>query len=223
MRKITINQPAGVGDILFLEPLLRMLSRDHEIEMPVVDQYAWIAEHIPYVNFTPYRCQFDSYVQKFTATYYPFRFANPIFRGLGLHDWSDMENCMLDKYRILGLPETMWMDLQLVRNRFREKSLFEHLGSPTDFILVNEHSRVGDCKIKLETDLPVIYMQAIDGYSVVDWCIMMERAKENHHVQTSTLFLLHMLGVDAKIYPKPDEDGMRGILDLLAMTKMTAA
>jgi hypothetical protein len=133
-----------------------------------------------------------------------------------------MENCMLDKYRIMGLPETMWMDLQLVRDHENEQRLFELLGSPENFILVNEFSRAGDIQLNIETDLQVIKMREIEGFSVVDWALMMERATENHHVQTSTLYVLHMLGVDAKIYPKPDVDGMRGILDLLAMTKLTA-
>jgi hypothetical protein len=100
--------------------------------------------------------------------------------------------------------------------------LFELLGSPENFVLVNEFSRVGSISIAPETDLQVIKMREIEGFSVVDWCLMMERATENHHVQTSTLYPLHMLGVDAYIYPKPDVDGMRGILDLLAMTKMKA-
>ena len=221
-KPITINQPAGVGDIMFLEPIFRMLSKTRHVVVPVVDQYMWIQKHIPYVEFRPYRQEFENLPQEFTDDYLPFRFANPILRGYDLHDWHDMENCMLDKYRIMGLPETMWLDLQLVRDHENEQRLFELHGSPEKFILVNEFSRAGDIQINIETDLPVIKMREIEGFSVVDWCLMMERATENHHVQTSTLYPLHMLGVDAKIYPKPDVDGMRGILDLLAMTKMVA-
>jgi len=221
--EIFINQPAGIGDIMFLEPILRMLSHRHSVTMPVVDSFAWIEKHIPYVNFIPYRCQFDNHVQKFTDTYCPFRFASPIHRGYDLNDYSDYENCMLDKYRVMNLPQQMWLDMQLLRDYSNENKLFELLGSPVDFILVNENSRAGEQKIKIDTDLEIIHMRPIHGFSVVDWCLMMERAKENHHVSTSTFYLLNMLDIDAVIYPRPDEDGLRGISQLLPMTKLTKA
>jgi hypothetical protein len=217
---IEINQHAGIGDILFLEPILRELSISHEIIMPVVEPWHW-KRHIPYVNFVGFEFQFEKREQKFTETYYPFRYANPIFRGYDLNDWHDFDNCMLDKYRVLGLPESMWLSLSVVRDYENEARLIALLDLPPKFILVNEFSRAGNVSIAPVSDLPIIHMRNIEGFSVIDWCGVMELASENHHISTSTFYLLHMLNLDAKIYPRPDEDGLRGISQLLPMTKLT--
>lgn len=219
--KIEINQHAGIGDILFLEPILRELAVSNEIYMPVVEPWHW-QRHIPYVNFTNFTFQFDNYKQEFTPEYYPFRYANPIFRNYDLNDWHDFENCMLDKYRILGLRDDMWLSLNVTRDKQNEARLIEQLNLPKEFILVNEFSRAGNKSIVPITDIPIIHMREIDGFSVIDWCGVMELAAENHHVSTSTFYLLHMLGLDAKIYPRPNEDGLRGISQLIPMTKLTS-
>ena len=220
--EIFINQPAGIGDIMFLEPIFRMLSKTHTVTVPIVDSFKWIEKHISYVNFVPYRCQFDNYDQEFTDKYLPLRFASPIYRKYDLHDFSDYENCMLDKYRVLDLPEEMWMDMELIRDYSNENKLFEFLGSPKSFILVNENSRVGDIRINIESNMRIIYMRPIEGFTLVDWCVMMERANENHHVSTSTFYLLNMLDVDATIYPRPSEDGLRGVSQMLPMTRFNS-
>jgi hypothetical protein len=217
--KIEINQHAGLGDILFLEPILRKLAKNNEVIMPVVEPWLW-QKHIPYVNFTNFTFQFDGREQKFTSDYYPFRYANPIYRGYDLNDWHDFENCMLDKYRVLELPLDMWLGLSVVRDYENEARLIKLLNLPEKFILVNEYSRVGVTHIKLEGNTPIIYMRPVEGFSVIDWCGVMELAVENHHVSTSTFYLLHMLGLDAKIYPRPDGDGLKGISQLLPMTRL---
>jgi hypothetical protein len=129
---------------------------------------------------------------------------------------------MLDKYRVLGLREDMWLKLSVTRDKQNEARLIRELNLPKEFILVNEFSRAGNTSIAPITDLPIVYMREINGYSVIDWCGVMELATENHHVSTSTFYLLHMLGLDAKIYSRPNEDGLRGISQLIPMTKLIA-
>ncbi len=218
---IEINQHAGIGDILFLEPILRELAKKGNVVMPVVEPWHW-QRHIPYINFVNFTFQFDNRKQEFTDIYYPFRYANPIFRGYDLSDWHDFENCMLDKYRVIGLPEDMWLRLNVKRDKQNEARLIKELALPSQFILVNDFSRAGNTTIAPKTDLPIVRMREINGYSVIDWCGVMELAAENHHVSTSTFYLLHMLGLDAIVYARPNEDGLRGISQLLPMTKITA-
>jgi len=60
-------------------------------------------------------------------------------------------------------------------------------------------------------------MGDIPGYNVMDWAPIMLLAKENHHVSTSTFFILEALK-DYKgkifIYARSNEDGLRGISKL---------
>ena len=48
-----INQPRGIGDIIFIEPILRYLynNGENKIILPAAPQYTWIAEYIDYVEF----------------------------------------------------------------------------------------------------------------------------------------------------------------------------
>jgi hypothetical protein len=43
--KVIINQPFGIGDILFLSPLVTQLDIEHAV-WPVVDHYYWIKDYI---------------------------------------------------------------------------------------------------------------------------------------------------------------------------------
>lgn len=71
--------------------------------------------------------------------------------------------------------------------------------------------------IKPETEYRVVEMFEVPGFNVCDWAMIMLLAKENHHVSTSTFFIMQAL-TDYKgkifIYPRPNEDGLLGISKL---------
>ena len=99
-----------------------------------------------------------------------------------------------------------------------------HLGltQSSEYILVNNHSQAGRINIKPENrkKLPIIEMKEVPGYNVLDWAAVILHAKENHHVSTSTFFIMQAIAnkfsFDSKvfIYPRPNEDGLRGISKL---------
>ena len=59
-------------------------------------------------------------------------------------------------------------------------------------------------------------MRELNGFTLIDWMAVMERATENHHVSTSTFFLFEVLKLKTPIhlYARPNEDGLRGISNL---------
>ena len=63
-------------------------------------------------------------------------------------------------------------------------------------------------------------MEHINGFTLLDWAYVMVFAKENHHVSTSTFFMMQAVSnqfkFDSKVflYPRPNADGLRGISKL---------
>ena len=220
MRNIVINQSSGIGDILFLEPMLRHLSKNNIVTFPVEDCFMWIKKHIPYINFVAKsRYHIDCTDMVMTEEYLPLRYANQILRGYDRHDHHDQENTMLDKYRLLGLPDDMWLGMDFVRDYKSERELFNKLECRYDYNLINNQSRAGNTQIQKDG----VLMQPIEGYSLIDWAMVMERARENHHVSTSTFYMMVWLKLDnCFVYPRPDVYGLEGISQLLPMTKVNS-
>ena len=51
-----------------------------------------------------------------------------------------------------------------------------------------------------EFDLPVIDLEIIDGFSLFDWCKVIENAQEIHTVHTSMPYLIDKLDIKAEKY-----------------------
>jgi hypothetical protein len=235
MKKRIINSIGGIGDILFSEPIFRHYWQKDGVKPIVVihNHMMWIKDYIDSANFTS-ECpkEFETGSLFHNEHYINLRYANQIYRGYEPHDHHDFENMMLDKYRLLRLSEGLWktidirLDFKNTKGFSVNKSLFlqqTHLAiHPCRFnryVLVNNHSQIGSVDIK--THKNPIYMSKINGYNLIDWWHTIMCAGENHHVSTSTFFLMQAIknkfpdwNVPCYIYPRPNEDGLRGISQL---------
>lgn len=221
------NQYQGLGDIIFCEPIARHFYQngENEIFWPINDEFMWIKDYINYINFVPKSSTRMNYESLHLGlidsdTYHvPLRFANPIFRKLSPHDYSDQLHTMLDKYRFLNLPEDMWKSLKWERNHGKEKELFDLLTNDEEYILVNTKWSDGNVEIITDSKLKRVEMSIINGYSLFDWALIIENASEIHTVSTSNLYLIETLKLKANkvnIYPrKPRENNFDGILEFV--------
>jgi hypothetical protein len=223
---MVINQFHSIGDILFIEPILRhywKLNGDKPI-LPVRDHLMYLQNYIESARLVP-MSQFVLDYESMETTnpdYLPLRFANQILRNKDKDDHSDYKNCMPDKYNLCGLNPDMWMNLDVKFNEGKGNALFNQLGlkDGEEYILVNEHSQAGRVEIKLNPNCRVLYMESIPGYSVIDWWYVILNAKENHHVSTCTFYLFQAIANKFNfkskvfIYPRPDESGIKGVLKL---------
>lgn len=222
--KILINQFRGLGDILFCEPIARLFKEQGKtIIWPVVDEYIWLAEYIPYINFVR-KSEFAFNYEALTfedpdTEYLPLRFANPIFRGLHPHDYSDQYHCMLDKYRMLKLDENLWRTLKWNRNEQKEKELFDKVvGDRKEYTLINKTWGGHITNNDIQDDLNAVYCNYVDGYSMLDWAMIYENAATIKTVSTSNLYMIEALNVkaDVFIYPrKPQENNLEGISEFV--------
>lgn len=222
---MVINQFHSIGDILFIEPICRhfWINNGTKPILPVRDHLLWLSNYIESASFVPmskFTLDYDSLIMT-NPDYLPLRFANQILNGLSMDDHSDFENCMPDKYKLAGLPPDNWQSINLKFNICKGLTLFKKLGlTPKEYILINENSQPGRVKISVKTSKKVVYMEETPGFTVLDWFYVMIHAAENHHVSTSTFYIMQAITnqfqFDSKIfiYPRPNNDGIRGISQL---------
>lgn len=225
--KYIFNQYQGLGDILFCEPIARHFYEEgkNEIFWPINDEFMWLTDYIKYIKFVPksrHNMNYESlYLGQIDSNTYfvPLRFANPIVRKLSPHDYSDQYHTMLDKYRMLNLPEDMWKTFKWDRNLDKENELYKLLIKDENYILVNSKWSDGDVTIQTDSTFQRIDMKILNGFTLFDWSKIIENSSEIHTVSTSNLFLLETLTLKADkvhIYPrKPRENNFDGISEFV--------
>lgn len=227
--KVIINQYQGLGDILFCEPIAKYyINKGYdEIIWPVNKEFLWLNNYITYINFIDKNNLNINYeninIENIyeDTLYLPIRFANPIFRNLHPHDYSDQYHTMLDKYRLLNLPEDMWKTFTWNRNLTKENELYNKIINNDNYILINNKWSDGilDIKVDLNDTYQIVYMDRIEDYTLLDWALIIEKASIIHTVSTSNLFLIETLDINAKdvyIYPRlPRENNLDGIMEFV--------
>tara|TARA_R110000744_G_scaffold342230_1_gene447384 strand:+ start:2759 stop:3466 length:708 start_codon:yes stop_codon:yes gene_type:complete len=220
---ILINQPFGIGDVLFSEPIARHYHNlDKKVVWPVNDEYIWVQDYITYVNFVKKSEYAINYEQCSFGTvngmeYIPLRFANPLHRNKPPHDYSGIENCMEDKYRLLKLPTNLWRTLDWTRNIAKEQALFSSLNLENkEYTLVNTSFGASGQSIEIQTDDDelIVQMEYVPGYTMLDWGLVIEKATKIHTVSTSLIYMIEKLTIDSEIhlYPRlPNETTLRPV------------
>lgn len=227
-----INCIGGYGDVLFCEPIFRRYWKlDGQKPIVIIHQHQmWIQEYIESAVFTKDLGIFTVNDFIHSEEFINLRYANQIFRGYGPHDHHDLENMMLDKYRLLGLPEDLWktLDIKLTDKKgniimFANATIGSSMAPKTKWILINEMSQAGSIKInpRLPENSRIVRMSFESGQNLIDWAYRIYQVTENHHVSTSTFFLMQAIknkypewNAPCYIYPRPNEDGLRGISQL---------
>lgn len=238
IKKIIINQTWGLGDILFIEPLYRYLYElGLDVIAPIQDGYIWMSEHIKYVNFvksSEFNIDYERFdfgiaivdgVELHDTIYLPTRFSDQIFRNLNPHDPSASRYWMTDKYTVLGLSPKIWETIKLERNFEKEQRLKEiiltDIEGEYDFcnsFYQNSLNINLNLENKVRTDLPVVSMRKVDGFSMIDWSSIIEEARSVHTVSTSLLYMIQSIyqkGKEYHIYPRLPERGFYTIDEFL--------
>jgi len=198
MRNLCVNQFFGLGDIIYIQTLLEELSKKYNITFPIADEYYWIVSYLTQNDNISYikksECSINLENPFPTDSYLPLRWATQIHRGLGPADYSHDHTVMEDKYLMLKRDPKEWINYQFTRNSKKENELYELLGSPTDFIFLNNNfgSNIvgsGRSNIIFDSSKKVVELSFINGYTLFDWIKVIEMASEIHTISTSLVFL----------------------------------
>lgn len=201
-KEIIINQFFGIGDILFIEPIMRYyFQQGNKVTVPILVKYLDIQRNIPYVNFVDknfYNIDYEE--QKLIETdnhiVIPMRWSREFFK-------SHLNDTMKNKYRMVGIDLEEWRKLTWLRHRWRENSLKELLGIKQGerFNLINcnfysfENRTIN---LNINNKLKNIEMKFIPTFNLLDWVGIIEEAENIYTVNTSIIFLLEVLELKAK-------------------------
>lgn len=189
MKKICyINQPFGLGDILICEPIARhYYNKGYTILYGVNSEYIWIKNYIKYINYIVYEDKYKDFTEEIISDEYIYL---PLLlkRVSPLEEWRET-GWLYDKYRISKLDPNLWKSFSFDRDYEKEESLYLDLKlKEKDYIVVNEFSSVGKRSLNISSKYDIVYMNQYKEYTMLDWCKVIENAKELHTVSTSVVF-----------------------------------
>lgn len=186
MKHLCINQAAGIGDIIFCQKIEKIFRQSYETYWPVLPSISYISDYIINPSLGRIPPENHSFLS-LDSTY-----------TLG-------GSVLTAKYRFVGLDWSDWKDyVEFKRDYKKEDELYTKLiGGKTDYILLNNY--VGTPPKHVQYDIPVtskkpiINLQILDGYTVFDWCKIIENASEIYTIDTSINYITEFLSLKAEI------------------------
>ena len=178
-----------MGDVLFcLKIGESLISQGFDVYWPVIVPYSWLPSYI------------DTKIKIGQSVQDPDLFL-------------DLENggnevpgvyFMYAKYAMVGLEYSDWSEyVHLVRNRQKEDKLYEKVvGSVSDYCLVSSTfaspPNTAEISFNSPTMLPTVQLSLIEGYTPIDWSLVIERASEIYWVDTCFTWIAEKLDLRAK-------------------------
>jgi len=135
---------------------------------------------------------------------------------MNTHFWQndygvrDEDTCMVmhSKYIMMQLDWKNWSEgFQFNRKIDKENELYYNvlgLKDDSEYVFVNRYANTENRKnnelVFPDFDIPIVDLQILNGFSLFDWCKVIENAKEIHTVHTSMPYLIDRLNIKAKKY-----------------------
>jgi hypothetical protein len=203
-----IHHFAGIGDIFYLQYVARKyMAMGYRIIWPLKDELLWIQDYIVDIQFCSVNDNFPG------KEYYgqDLIIISPQFVYLGImrpHLWDiNSPKVMSSKYQVLNLNCENWVEgFKYNRNTEKENELYYNVLGLTDnseYVYVNSFYNTDNYESNIfanqEYEYPVIENQIIEGYSLFDWCKVLENAKEIHTTPTSVCYLLETIDTKGKL------------------------
>ena len=210
-----IHQPRGIGDILFVQKIARHYADlGHPVVFPIEESLMPLARHLgdPRVRYAavgagdyPFKAEFLYLVEQSDSVFGNRFFDSPVENGdliflpLGPCYRRTLDRpAMTSKYDLAGLDYGDWADhVALTRNPDREAVLFRDVLGLTDdsvYALVNERASNAAVRFGIE-GVPTVSLRPVEGYTLIDWCLVIERARAIATIDTSLVLLVEILGI----------------------------
>lgn len=229
MKTALIRQPAGLGDILYMQSFIDDIARrGFRVIYPVIDHYYdSVTKNIETNNSNFIRVSdlpkdlLDVYLQTEEIIsddfeYYPFdcitdpttESFRPEFSGLPVMEVKHAYYTSINpEYERDNLLKNDWRDsVKLIRNFDREKAYQDLVGvcDDEDFIWVNRFFGTPPGVIYRDVDIEDKNIRVVENddklTDVFDVCGVLENAKEIHTVDTCFSYLVELLRTDADLH-----------------------
>lgn len=209
MKPCLIKQPAGIGDIFFCQKIARvMMQNRYQVIWPLRPDIHWIKDYIKDIYFPTTEDDFlgkDIYERGAGAVIEE----NGAFISTATADMTHNDGrIMSSKYSMLGLDHSDWKEyFKFERNFDKEDDLYYNvlgLKDDSEFVFINNlyNTDIRDSELLSPEnyDLPVVELKILEGFTLFDWCKVLERAKSVFTINTSINYLIDVLDTSYEKY-----------------------
>lgn len=186
MKKAFLIQPGAFGDILVCAPIAKWYyDKGYEVTFPARKKYHSLLSRMPYV--VPKELDDLDFHQDWLACdvmkCLPEVANYDIILNLadrGPHPLAQhaREKNQETKYRLSKVPRTEQHNLVWDRNVEKENEIYDKYVTEESYAFVHNSSSDGE-EVKLpHIDLPIVYNDTPEGYTIFDWYKVIKNAKE---------------------------------------------
>lgn len=205
--KILINQPWGIGDIIFCMTIARRwIKEGHSILWPVLPQFvSQLQRAYPDITFCDWRNVKADYNRRDEHDWNNYRVV-PLRWNVEIMN-VPYHRCMETKYTMFNLDFKGWKELAMWNRTEKEDELFAWANRKPYRVINRTFGSDGKMEVEIESRSSDIIMMPSNKYSLFDWAKVLENATEIHTVSTSILYLLEILDINCPIhlYPRPTD------------------
>lgn len=198
-----INMPSGLGDIFFTQKIMRTyLDQGYRVIHPVIKHYTWLKDYISDIEFPSEEEEFP-YKEVYNSSLHPCYTEDFVY--LPLKNCQNLvpigKYIMEQKYQMVGIDHSDWFNfLKYKRNEEKEERLFHHLGLNEEIkynLVVRNYQTWPNVLryngIFVENDLKQVELDFIPGYTLLDWCKVIEKASNLYMVDSCVCYLVETL------------------------------
>ncbi len=224
VKNALIYLPGGLGDILFMQKLAYLfIEEGYKVTWPVFHEFKWLKDYIPEINWVVLE-DWDierplpdidfpgkEYYSNKTSIFQTEDFLYYNGHGHGEEYGPEMQR----KYNVVDAEWKDWRDyIKFERNIDKEEDLFYNvlgLKDGEDYVYVNRHWQTRPTKevysgISSDPETygcRVVQHDIIEGFSIFDWCKVLENAKGFYMIETSLNYILETSFLFDNVKDKP--------------------
>jgi len=208
MKNCVIKQPAGLGDILFLQKAAHKIKEQgYHVIWPIIPQFMWLKDYVKEYefvdinsNFLMKDCYYDNrlYTQRGNNIIVSFQDADKSFPN---------ESVMTAKYKAFSLDFNNWQDyIHYERDEKKEEQLYNQFKDKNDIFINNTYGsppNVTECihmKHIVEDNADAIKMQIVDNITVFEWFFVAQQCKHVYTTDSCLIYLLETLKQSQQLY-----------------------
>ena len=201
-----MKQPAGLGDILFLQKIAHEYNHQgYHVIWPVNNSYLWIGKHLRLYDFPSIDDDFplkEEYHQTSLCS----------IRHVGEHVIVATDGCgngvetMKSKYDLCDIDWQDWQNYLTFELNWQKCTDLYHLlelHTKGPYVLSMKQmgsppNHVSNINIPIQTDLHVEYIRFIDGFDLFDWYKVIQYAEELYLEGSSPIYLIEKMETKAE-------------------------
>lgn len=207
MKPVLLFQPGMLGDLFFVQKIAKVYGENgRRVIMPVLKQHRWVYDALvmpanietPVLDDEAFDFRDDLLFLSDKIAPGPIDAPNYTYLSLFFCWRYAPEQTMDLKYQIAGVPMDDWADyVELKRDLEKEERLFRLLGldDGVPYALINEHGSVRHIPFPNKAPEKEVRLRIIDGYTLIDWSTVIERAARIATIDTSLALLVEILKI----------------------------